>query len=101
MRRLMIAMAIGDVALLVYLLVAISQRRISQSAPSPSPQIEQTASPSEGAAPKTLGEDRTRNSPKRLDWRLLALADLHKFVANLREIGCPELTIQDIIIAEV
>jgi len=37
----------------------------------------------------------------RFTWRLLESDDFKKYIANLRSVGCPEQTIQDIIIAEV
>jgi len=36
-----------------------------------------------------------------LDWRIVESEDYKKYIANLREIGCPEETIRDIIIADV
>src|SRR5204863_7520789 len=38
---------------------------------------------------------------REFDWRWLTLADLHGCVAGLRAIGCPEATIQDVLVAEV
>ena len=35
------------------------------------------------------------------DWAQLESADYHDYIANLRAIGCPELTVRDIIIADV
>jgi hypothetical protein len=35
------------------------------------------------------------------DWSMIASEDLKRFVANLRQVGCPEQTIRDIIIAIV
>jgi hypothetical protein len=37
----------------------------------------------------------------RFSWRLVETPDFKQYIANLRAIGCPEQTIQDIIIAEV
>jgi hypothetical protein len=37
----------------------------------------------------------------RFTWRLLESDDFKNYIANLRSVGCPEQTIQDIIIAEV
>ena len=41
------------------------------------------------------------SAPGRFTWRLLESDDFKVYVANLRSVGCPEQTIQDIIIAEV
>ena len=40
-------------------------------------------------------------TPGRFTWRLLESADFKRYIDNLRSVGCPEQTIQDIIIAEV
>ena len=40
-------------------------------------------------------------TPGRFTWRLLESNDFKAYIANLRSVGCPEQTIQDIIIAEV
>ena len=40
-------------------------------------------------------------TPGKFTWRLLESDDFRKYIANLRSVGCPEQTIQDIIIAEV
>ena len=37
----------------------------------------------------------------RFTWRLLESDDFKQYITNLRAVGCPEQTIQDIIIAEV
>jgi hypothetical protein len=52
-----------------------------------------TAAP-EPAQPVTTTE-------ARVTWRMIAARDYKLYVANLRALGCPELTIQDIIIAAV
>lgn len=36
-----------------------------------------------------------------IQWRQIEAADYHEYVANLRAIGCPEQTLQDIILADV
>src|SRR5438128_2205669 len=38
---------------------------------------------------------------ERFSWRQIESADYPTFILNLREIGCPEQTIRDIIIADV
>src|SRR5688572_1872597 len=42
-----------------------------------------------------------QHTPGRFTWRLLESADFKRYIENLRSVGCPEQTIQDIIIAEV
>jgi hypothetical protein len=39
--------------------------------------------------------------PSRFTWRFIESTDFKQYIANLRGVGCPEQTIQDIIIAEV
>jgi hypothetical protein len=41
------------------------------------------------------------NAPVVLDWRAVESEDYKKYIANLREIGCPERTIRDILVADV
>src|SRR5688572_3338595 len=40
-------------------------------------------------------------NPSRFSWRFLESPDFKQYIANLRAVGCPEQTIQDIIIADV
>ena len=40
-------------------------------------------------------------APDRLDWSRIQSAELKKYVANLRQVECPEETLRDIIVAEV
>lgn len=42
-----------------------------------------------------------QHTPGRFTWRLIESDDFKRYIENLREVGCPEQTIQDIIIAEV
>src|SRR5688572_5988940 len=42
-----------------------------------------------------------QHTPGRFTWRLLESDDFKRYIENLRSVGCPEQTIQDIIIAEV
>jgi hypothetical protein len=48
-----------------------------------------------------LVPDRQSHAPSRFSWRFLESPDFKQYIANLRAVGCPEQTIQDIIIAEV
>ncbi|MDQ6630500.1 MAG: hypothetical protein M3Y82_01940 [Verrucomicrobiota bacterium] len=54
-----------------------------------------------GSSPKTTFTNSTRAKVVRLDWRSVESEDYKKYVQNLREIGCPEETIFDIIVADV
>ena len=40
-------------------------------------------------------------TPSRFTWRFIESSDFKQYIANLRAVGCPEQTIQDIVIAEV
>jgi hypothetical protein len=42
-----------------------------------------------------------RTEVRSLDWRSIESSDYPTYIANLREIGCPEETIRDIILADV
>ena len=50
-----------------------------------------------------IGDSRTNYLVRRLpfSWRQIESADYPTYIANLRDIGCPEQTIRDIIIADV
>ncbi len=55
---------------------------------------------------KTVRADRvvntvTVNRDKALDWTSVESADYRAYIQNLREIGCPEETVRDIIIADI
>src|SRR5882672_2774873 len=61
------------------------------------------SSVSEGSAKDTVSQRRTSVVVRRqfFTWREVESADYPEYVANLRDIGCPEQTIRDIIIADV
>src|SRR5215470_5966126 len=39
--------------------------------------------------------------PSEFSWRILQASNYKQYIVNLRAVGCPELTIQDIIVAAV
>jgi hypothetical protein len=41
----------------------------------------------------------TSNAP--MDWTVIESEDYHRYVANLRAVGCPEHTVRDIIVADI
>jgi hypothetical protein len=98
MRKGILFLAVCDAILAAYLGFVLIGRspRGGQSEPAV-PAVESSA--------KTVGLVRQTPRPpsaaKRLDWDLIKLPNLHPFVANLRGVGCPELTTKDIIMAEV
>lgn len=54
------------------------------------------------AAPtKQMSVTITNQTPTDFTWAKLETADYKQYIANLRAVGCPELTIYDIIIAEL
>jgi hypothetical protein len=59
------------------------------------PQGQHSSSPTENPSISTTGPVSS------FSWREVESADFHKFIANLRAIGCPEQTIRDVILAEV
>lgn len=68
----------------------------------------QTVAPTVEAAPVKVVEKKvvttqveTNTVVKRINWQVVESADYKKYIANLRSIGCPEETIQDIIKADV
>src|SRR5215472_15186888 len=56
-----------------------------------------------GGGTNLFSQDRTNTVIRRqfFSWHELESADYPTYIANLRDIGCPEQTIHDIIIAEV
>src|SRR5438045_3173462 len=100
MRRAMIFLAFLDAALVVCLGVVLLHWH---GAPVVLPAVENgeaVSSADYGKGANTEPAD-IWDTPGKLDWRLLSLADLHRCVVNLRSVGCPEATIKDIILAEV
>src|SRR5262249_16568568 len=68
----------------------------------PQPNTESPAPQATHPAPPTENPSASTTSPlPSFSWRELESADYHKFIANLRAIGCPEQTIRDVILAEV
>jgi hypothetical protein len=96
----MILLAICDAALMVYLSVGLWQRRARAIGVTTVVQSGEAVPEGNGGRVRKAVEE-IPEVHRQLDWRLLALADLHRCVANLREVGCPEATIKDIILAEV
>jgi hypothetical protein len=50
---------------------------------------------------KIQAPDVAGNASGKFTWRLIESTDFKRYIENLRSVGCPEQTIQDIIIAEV
>jgi hypothetical protein len=96
MRKGILFLAFCDALLAAYL-AFIYLRQPAQSdtvAVAPAKPVAENTQPPPRVAPQPA-------SSKRLDWTLISLPNLHLFLANLRAVGCPELTIKDIILAEV
>lgn len=104
MKKVIIGLIALNLVLAGYLAVTLARPGPGQAAPKPS-----TAST---AAAST--EDQTRalqkNSPTaiappaapaKFSWASLVSRDLRVFAANLRQVGCPEETIKEIVLAEV
>lgn len=84
---------------LVATISVVRQSAAPSSAPAPI-----AVSPEQSSAPETVGTASTAPSPapaKTFSWREVESADYKTYIANLREIGCPEQTIRDIILADV
>src|SRR5690349_18229249 len=73
------------------------RRAIAPQIPS-SPQAEIQSQPAAAIAPS---ESSTASTPPPFRWSDLESSDYHTYLANLRNIGCPEQTIRDIITADV
>src|SRR5437588_11607773 len=58
-------------------------------------------SPGQGEAGAESGKPRMVLRRQFFSWREVESADYPTYIANLRDIGCPEQTIRDIIIADV
>ena len=100
----------------VYLLVALASLSVALSAGivwtsrtprlaavSVQPAANFTERSTESATPQKAKSDRVTPAPARPEftWRQVESEDYHRYIANLRTIGCPEQTIRDIIIADV
>lgn len=98
----LICLNLGLVAGLAYVW---KQQRPGRS--SSSPLLSTNAQGSDRARPGGVFTRRIQSSgfvepaSGRFTWRLLESDDFKKYIENLRSVGCPEQTIQDIIIAEV
>ena len=98
----LICLNLGLVAGLAYVW---KQQRPGRTSSSPS--LSTNAQQSDGSRSGGVFARRIQSSgfvaptPGRFTWRLLESDDFKKYIANLRAVGCPEQTIQDIIIAEV
>lgn len=77
-------------------------------APQRAPEIATTSTPQSAITtmpPAQGGTSNAANSPllsaPPFDWRLIESPDYRQYVVNLRAVGCPEQTIQDIIVADL
>ena len=87
-----------NAGLLMVLLAGKSGENNGAATTHPSPAEERATS--ETATPAAV-QVVTETASQKFDWRVVESADYRKYIANLRAIGCPELTIRDIIIADV
>ncbi len=92
----LICLNLGLVAVLAYVWThrppAAAQTSASQTAPERKSEPRVVTIKTEGS---------TAPAAAKFTWRSLADADLKKYIANLRAVGCPEPTIQDIILAAI
>jgi hypothetical protein len=65
------------------------------------PQTEPAAEPRPTPAVRAYTGAETNTVPPRFNWQSVEADDYEVYIANLRAIGCPEETIQDIVIADV
>lgn len=70
--------------------------QVLQAIPPPSTTVSHDASPGQEAPPASHAPETSA-----FHWRQLDAPDFQTFVANLRNIGCPEATIRDIITGEL
>jgi hypothetical protein len=70
-------------------------------APAPVPAAGEALAGTRSAAPTQQKVPFTRTVVQEFDWRMVESEDYRQYIENLRAIGCPEETIQDIIIADV
>jgi hypothetical protein len=88
------ALLILSIALNLYLaFIAFSRRPTLQS------NIKAAARPTPTVRAYTAAA--TNTAPPQFNWQSVEADDYHAYIANLRAIGCPEETIQDIVIADV
>src|SRR5687767_10320746 len=79
----------------------IYKNQSKSAAPAPEATVKPAETP--GRRNAQTGKTVTVTVPEMtsLDWRMVESEDYKKYIANLRNIGCPEETIRDIIVADV
>jgi hypothetical protein len=99
MKGITIGLVCLNVALASYFVFSVARRPAAPGASAPEQFTETgSAKPAAQRAAFTRTGNRSQGS---FDWRMLGSDDLRQYVANLREVQCPEETIRDIISAEV
>lgn len=73
----------------------------SRSKPRGRPAWEPTTKPPSTNATLVLGKPGVIVEKQAFAWKEIESKDFQVYIANLRKIGCPELTIRDIIVAEI
>ncbi|MFO1498328.1 MAG: hypothetical protein U1G07_08055 [Verrucomicrobiota bacterium] len=104
MRKLIFGLVGLNVVLAGYLAVALAKRSTGNGSrarlePGLSGEAGASNFRTQGATGK--GGVKAPATPAKFSWASLASKDLHKYAANLREAGCPEETIKEIMMAEV
>ena len=97
---MLIAGLIGLNVVLAILLAAKWRGRTAAVSGPPSPAVP-AVQVAPGPAPVAPPPGTTPTASAKPTWQALEAADLRRFIANLRAVGCPEQTIQDIILARV
>lgn len=97
--RTIIVASLGLNAVLLGALAYVSVRQPAPPKPAESPQPEPVQIVPKRERPTQRSTAVVSTAPFR--WSQLESSDFHQYMANLREIGCPEETIRDLIIAEV
>src|SRR5438093_1592791 len=99
----MVLANIGIVAGGYYYFERFHAKRAAATPPAPAHQL--TAAEKKALEPRS--EPVVSNAPtvimltNQFHWREVESADYHTYIANLRNIGCPEATIRDIILTDV
>lgn len=99
MQKIIIGLAGLNLVLVAYLVVALTRSPAGGKDDAP---------PALAAAPLTVAQTPAAEAPaeippppKEFTWATLASPDLRKYADNLRQAGCPDETIKEIILAEV
>lgn len=95
-----IALGLNAILLVALLVSPMGDRQETNSAAKRPAGVQPQVPPRDPRGPlKPLTSDPGRMQP--FHWSQLESTNFHEYVANLREVGCPEETVRDLVVAEI